>query len=838
MKKIFKSIMLVAAAAMAFASCQKEENVAPETISATLTMHADVEATKTYLGEDNTVLWGTGESVKLYVGAGETAKFVSSTSTNAYEGQASATFSFTIEGVEESNSYSLGGIYPASAAVASSNTNPAKYKVQLPATQQSVDGNYDPSAYIMVLKPGVVDELPVNYQAYFRRATALNKITLTGVKENISSVEITVPEGKYLAGRRYFDLTEGTSGEVYYGQSNTITVNAPFTGPSIDVWFCSWGVELAKGDKLTVKIVAAENTYTRTITANESGISFVEGNLNKLKINMADVNPDVQEQPVLPDSDKYYEKVTSKLDNWSGKYLIVYESDEKAYIFNGKDEVNGYVSATISGNKIASTSEVDDVAVTIETMSGGYAIKTIGGYIYGDSNSNKLSFSPSGQPNTIQYSSSNDVTIESGRVLRFNNTSNQMRFRYYSSGTQQPIQLYILVESSEGGESPVAPTPDPEEPETPVEPEPEEPVEPQVVTVAEFLAAEVGVKEFQLTGVMSGTYNTTYGNFYIEDETGKVLVYGLTKTKVTENDKSFATIGLRDGDVLTLIGQRAEYNSTAQVGGPAYYVSHVAAPYFELAATSGNVAYDETTYTVNFESNLSWTVSSSTGVTLNPTSGTGNGSVVMTFAANETDAAKTHTVTFTAGENTAVFTLTQSAKPAEGGAETPSEPVVLLSENFSSLNTWSTSDVSSLTVNGLVWTRNSGKMYAQNGCIKFGSGTATSNTGVKLPKLTSISGTTNVRLTFKAVSSAGAYTISVKSSTGSVGTLAPASITKYSTAINSGASTANALNEAFAASTYFSVDITGVTSATDITITVPSSAKQWYIDDVKVVTIN
>ena len=58
MKKIYKSIMLVAAAAMAFASCQKEENIAPETISATLTMHADVDATKTYLGESNTVLWG------------------------------------------------------------------------------------------------------------------------------------------------------------------------------------------------------------------------------------------------------------------------------------------------------------------------------------------------------------------------------------------------------------------------------------------------------------------------------------------------------------------------------------------------------------------------------------------------------------------------------------------------------------------------------------------------------------------------------------------------------------------------------------------------------------
>lgn len=176
-------------------------------------------------------------------------------------------------------------------------------------------------------------------------------------------------------------------------------------------------------------------------------------------------------------------------------------------------------------------------------------------------------------------------------------------------------------------------------------------------------------------------------------------------------------------------------------------------------------------------------------------------------------------------------------QPGQGG-EMPSESVVLLSEDFSTLTSWSTTDVSSLTVNGKVWTRNSGKMYAQNGCVKFGSSTAATNSGIKLPKLTSISGTANVRLTFKAVSSAGAYTISVASTTGSVGTLDPTAITKYSTPINSGSSTAAALTAAFAASTEFSVDITGVTSATEITIKVPASAKQWYIDDVKVVTID
>ena len=117
MRKIFKSFMLVAAAAMTFASCQREELNAPkETVSATLTMHAGVEQTKTYL-DGNAVLWGKGEAVTLYVGAGETAKFVSSTATDAYDGAETALFEFTIEGVTASESYNLGGIYPAHAHI-------------------------------------------------------------------------------------------------------------------------------------------------------------------------------------------------------------------------------------------------------------------------------------------------------------------------------------------------------------------------------------------------------------------------------------------------------------------------------------------------------------------------------------------------------------------------------------------------------------------------------------------------------------------------------------------------------------------------------------------------
>ena len=60
----------------------------------------------------------------------------------------------------------------------------------------------------------------------------------------------------------------------------------------------------------------------------------------------------------------------------------------------------------------------------------------------------------------------------------------------------------------------------------PVE-EPVVPEGPQAISVADFLKLSVGTTEYQLTGVIEGTYNTTYGNFYVTDGTNQICVYGL-----------------------------------------------------------------------------------------------------------------------------------------------------------------------------------------------------------------------------------------------------------------------------------------------------------------------
>jgi hypothetical protein len=71
----------------------------------------------------------------------------------------------------------------------------------------------------------------------------------------------------------------------------------------------------------------------------------------------------------------------------------------------------------------------------------------------------------------------------------------------------------------------------------------------------------------------------TYGNLSLQDETGEIYVYGVS-TGWNGASKQFGTLGVKEGDQLTVIGYRTSYTKgdykLLQIGG-AMYVSHVSA---------------------------------------------------------------------------------------------------------------------------------------------------------------------------------------------------------------------------------------------------------------------
>ena len=80
-------------------------------------------------------------------------------------------------------------------------------------------------------------------------------------------------------------------------------------------------------------------------------------------------------------------------------------------------------------------------------------------------------------------------------------------------------------------------------------------------SVADFLAAEVGNTQYRLTGVITKIAKAEYGNIYIKDYSGEAYVYGVG----AKGD--FEKLGLKEGDVITLVGKRGEYKGSAQMTG-------------------------------------------------------------------------------------------------------------------------------------------------------------------------------------------------------------------------------------------------------------------------------
>lgn len=88
---------------------------------------------------------------------------------------------------------------------------------------------------------------------------------------------------------------------------------------------------------------------------------------------------------------------------------------------------------------------------------------------------------------------------------------------------------------------------------------------------------------YKVEGVVKSIVNDTYGNLYLKSLTSDkyIYVYGLTDAPVKSNNKSFKGLGVKAGDVVTLVGQRGQYagskveDQKEQVVN-AYYLSHLA----------------------------------------------------------------------------------------------------------------------------------------------------------------------------------------------------------------------------------------------------------------------
>lgn len=225
------------------------------------------------------------------------------------------------------------------------------------------------------------------------------------------------------------------------------TIGEPFTAPTLayaegfdgNIEYLSSNESVATVNATTGE-VSLQGVGTTTITASFAGNdTYAAGS--------ASYTLTVKKAPVVYEGN-YFVKVTSTSDLTDGAYLIVYEDGQVA--FNGGletlDAASNTISVTIDGNGIEATNAAkaalfvwDGEVGTLQSISGYYIGKTA--YSNGlDSKTEPV------YTNTISFDDyGNAVITASGNcILRYNNASDQNRFRYFKSG-QEPIALYKLT---------------------------------------------------------------------------------------------------------------------------------------------------------------------------------------------------------------------------------------------------------------------------------------------------------------------------------------------------------------------------------------------------------
>lgn len=221
-----------------------------------------------------------------------------------------------------------------------------------------------------------------------------------------------------------------------------VTVNSEGGDWTVTPETLSWATIAV--DKTAGTITFTPNGANTAQTANEATLTVAHASDASLKAEIS-----LKQNGKGSAAASYFVKVTTAPTDWSGTYLIVYETGKVA--FDGSlttlDAVNNTVSVTISNNKIEATDALMKSVFTIEpSTTGKYSIKAANGsYIGKTANSNGLDAKTTKLDHTLGIDNGVlSVKSSGGPALKYNSNNDQKRFRYYKSG-QQDIQLYKLA---------------------------------------------------------------------------------------------------------------------------------------------------------------------------------------------------------------------------------------------------------------------------------------------------------------------------------------------------------------------------------------------------------
>ena len=382
MKKIFFTVVTLAASFACITSCQKEAIVTDETPvkePAIMTVNAESVATKTFVEEvsatEYNLKWSEGDAIACYeVSTVESVATVQGkvTSTALDADAASASFTIDFSGNSGAPNFSYIFVYPAAKYTKSGDI----YRAQIPDKQTFSSTTFDKNADVLISR-AITDQTtrPTTVDAEFERigATALMNIKAPTTTETIRSITFSTTEtSAYLAGYvKVYPLTGTHDTEIYSGGSDgrTLTLtpasSTTYTG-TIPVWFRLGKITLS--DNFTVVVTTNKKIYTKTVDLASASrtLEFSNSGLTKFNVNMSTVVG--VDNPSLDDDDYYI------VMKYSGNYYAMSSAANGTRLTSVQlDDFDPEATCYInSDDDLVWTITNDGDAITIEHGTGTY----------------------------------------------------------------------------------------------------------------------------------------------------------------------------------------------------------------------------------------------------------------------------------------------------------------------------------------------------------------------------------------------------------------------------------------------------------------------------------
>lgn len=286
MRKVFRTIVVLAVAAVAMSACKKELQEFPASNGIKVDFVAQSLDTRTEFGAASggsiPVLWQAGDKVKIIANTTEVGVLEVTPSSDFKTGTFSADLPTTFP-------YVVFALSPSSAFVSTAhNTSYNDYiQYMISANQTPVEGNIDPAAQVLLAKTEEISEAPAtSLSVNFKHLSAYGKLTLNNIPggKAIKSITLDFSADKVgVAGRFIYQEAD----DAYFINPSSMAYSITLkTTQTENVYFGIAPVDIS-GKTLTVSVEVDGGNYLKTLTV-PSGKEFKSGIISAFTVNMAD----------------------------------------------------------------------------------------------------------------------------------------------------------------------------------------------------------------------------------------------------------------------------------------------------------------------------------------------------------------------------------------------------------------------------------------------------------------------------------------------------------------------------------------------------------------------